>query len=394
MVSDHLGNRFPTNKEMLAFHKISPLTFYDRKKKGLTMEQCLSHDVIRETPVGNTYVNREGERFVLCDYKDYRHVTIRFSDGFEKKTSMKSVQDGTVRRYESTHYTLLRKRGEEREQKCGVTARIIEARDLKKGGGITVEFLDDHSRKDCSYRRFREGGVFHPGHKDAKHLGHREGESRQMKCGLKARIIKYRGATDMDVSLSDGSVLKNVAYKSFQSGVLKPETRKQPRKKIGDVVRQASGLDAELLSKDKSRCVIRLSNGNELSVSYDNWRKGRVLATESFTERKNPDELVGKVIRQHCGLDAEVIAARRTKDIDVRFEDGTEVHHIMWSTLENKQIRHPAFQKQKNLLFRGFLLKEKVYTENETVYYSVEKDGMEDVLSLQEIIALTKEESI
>ena len=386
-VRDHLGNEFPNEKEMCIYHGVKQTTFSSRRKKGLSLKDCLSTDVLRKTPKGNSYVNNKGESFVISDYTDHRHLVIRFSDGFEKNTNMHSVKEGTVCRHPSAYYTLMEKTGEEMEQECGVVARILEARDLEKGGGITVEFLDDHSKKDCSYRRFREGKVSHPNQKDNKYLGSRKGEKRRMKCGLDAQIIEYRNANDMDVLLSDNTLLKEVAYKSFAHGVLKPATRKQPRKKIGDVIRQASGLDAELLSKDKDRCTIRLSNGNIINSSYASWRKGRLLATEQYTARKDPDELIGVTVRQNCGLDAKVIAARRTINIDICFEDGTKVCHVMWSTLQNGQVCHPSFKgKQKNIEFHGFLLKEKVYEDGTEIYYSVSKDGKEDILSLHEII--------
>ena len=44
----------------------------------------------------------------------------------------------------------------------------------------------------------------------------RLGETRMMKCGMEATIIRYGGATDIDVRFEDGTVVKNRWYGNFK----------------------------------------------------------------------------------------------------------------------------------------------------------------------------------
>lgn len=41
VVQDHLGNQFNTEKEMCEYHGVASSTFYGRKKKRLSLEECL-----------------------------------------------------------------------------------------------------------------------------------------------------------------------------------------------------------------------------------------------------------------------------------------------------------------------------------------------------------------
>ena len=43
------------------------------------------------------------------------------------------------------------------------------------------------------------------------------GETRMMNCGMKATIIRYGGATDIDVCFEDGTVVEHKAYGEFKN---------------------------------------------------------------------------------------------------------------------------------------------------------------------------------
>ena len=54
----------------------------------------------------------------------------------------------------------------------------------------------------------------------------RVGETRVMKCGMEAIIIRYGGATDIDVRFEDGTVVKNRWYGNFKKVKLPIQTLK------------------------------------------------------------------------------------------------------------------------------------------------------------------------
>ena len=58
----------------------------------------------------------------------------------------------------------------------------------------------------------------------------RLGETRMMNCGMKATIIRYGKAIDIDVRFEDGAVAKNKAYDTFKKGsIAHPSTTAKAR---------------------------------------------------------------------------------------------------------------------------------------------------------------------
>lgn len=67
------------------------------------------------------------------------------------------------------------------------------------------------------------------------------------------------------------------------------------------------------------------------------------------TERvqANAKKWIGQKNTNGCGIVMEVIAYRSSRDIDVRFSDGTEKHHVYLSGFRNGTITHPTINKQE-----------------------------------------------
>ena len=100
--------------------------------------------------------------------------------------------------------------GEKRVMNCGLEAEIIAYRGTND---IDVKFEDGYIAYNKQYTRFKKGMI-------RSHLEeeNRLGEERLMNCGLKAKIIKYNNAKDIDVEFEDGIVVKHKAYGSFIIG--------------------------------------------------------------------------------------------------------------------------------------------------------------------------------
>lgn len=50
----------------------------------------------------------------------------------------------------------------------------------------------------------------------------RTGEERRMKCGLKAKIIRYRNNRDIDIRFEDDQIAKHKSYINFSLGNIAP----------------------------------------------------------------------------------------------------------------------------------------------------------------------------
>lgn len=55
------------------------------------------------------------------------------------------------------------------------------------------------------------------------------------------------------------------------------------------------------------------------------------------------DDIIGKKVMQHCGMNATCIAYRGNKDIDIKFEDGTVVYHKTKDCFIQGSISNPNF---------------------------------------------------
>ena len=217
--------------------------------------------------------------------------------------------------------------GKTRMMNCGMEATIIR---YGKAIDIDVRFEDGTVVKHKSYSKFKKGGIANPNIKAS-----RFNETRMMSCGIEATIIRYGGATDIDVRFEDGTVVKHKSYGKFKKG--------------------------------------EIANPN----------------IKTFTEVR-----LGETRMMNCGIEATIIRYGRCDDIDVRFEDGTVVEHRTYNSFKNGTIAHPLIRlgcDSKN--FHGFICKQGFKDKDRVLYKCICKHcGLEDVLTPQEMIEHEKSE--
>ena len=117
--------------------------------------------------------------------------------------------------------------GETRMMNCGMEATIIR---YGKAIDIDVRFEDGTVVKHKSYSKFKKGGIANPNIKAS-----RFDETRMMSCGMEATIIRYGGATDIDVRFEDGAIMEHMIYSKFKKGsIAHPNTTRRIYKYIQD----------------------------------------------------------------------------------------------------------------------------------------------------------------
>ena len=101
--------------------------------------------------------------------------------------------------------------GETRIMNCGMEATII-----RYGGAtdIDVHFEDGTVVKHKTYRAFKKGSISNPNIKASAETC--LGETRMMNCGMKATIIRYGKHTDIDIRFEDGAVVEHKVYDPFK----------------------------------------------------------------------------------------------------------------------------------------------------------------------------------
>ena len=271
--------------------------------------------------------------------------------------------------------------GETRVMKCGMEAIII-----RYGGAtdIDVRFEDGTVVKNRWYGNFKKGEIANPNIKTFTEV--RLGETRIMNCGMEATIIRYGGATDIDVRFEDGAVAKNKAYGEFKrSNIAHPSTTAENR--LGETRMMSCGMKAT---------IIRYENADDINICFED---GKVVEHKTYRAFKkgyiahqntnvSAEARLGETRKMSCGMEATIIRYEGATDIDVRFEDGTVVKHGVYGNFKKGEIAHESLsQKRGSKDFHGFICKQGFKDEDRTLYECICKHcGLEDVLTPQEMM--------
>lgn len=90
--------------------------------------------------------------------------------------------------------------------------QIAEIINYRKASDIDIIFEDNTIVKNKSYYCFIDGKISNP-----NYISNRLGEIVfYNNCNQNCKIIKYRGATNIDIQFEDGTIIKNVGYSNFK----------------------------------------------------------------------------------------------------------------------------------------------------------------------------------
>ena len=157
----------------------------------------------------------------------------------------------------------------------------------------------------------------------------RLGKTKMMSCGMEATIIRYGGATDIDVRFKDGTLVKHRQYREFKKG--------------------------------------EIANPN-IKASAEN--------------------RLGETKMMNCGMETTIIRYGNNTDIDVCFEDGAIVEHKAYDAFKKGGIAHRSLSLSHGSKdFHGFICKQGFKDEDRVLYECICKHcGLEDVLTPQEMM--------
>lgn len=78
----------------------------------------------------------------------------------------------------------------------------------------------------------------------------------------------------------------------------------------------------------------------DVRFEYRNFMEGRVARPQD--SRRNKRKLrIGEKKMMKCGLEAEIVAYRRSEDMDVRFPDGVVVKNVQYANFKRGMVEHP-----------------------------------------------------
>lgn len=213
----------------------------------------------------------------------------------------------------------------------------------------------------------------------------RVGETRMMNCGMEATITRYENNMDIDVRFEDGTVAKRKAYGRFKKGTIANPKNKASR--LGEtrmmncgmeatIIRYGGATDIDVRFEDESVVVHR---------TYNSFKKGEI-ANQNI--KVSVEDRLGETQMMNCGMEAAIIRYNGVRDIDVRFEDGATVKHKVYGPFKRGEVAHRLISlKYGSKDFHGFVCKQGFIDEDRTLYECICKHcGLEDVLTPQEMI--------
>ena len=220
----------------------------------------------------------------------------------------------------------------------------------------------------------------------------RVGETRMMNCGMRATIIRYGGVRDMDVRFEDGAIAKCKIYGEFKKGnIAHPSTTAEGR--LGETRMMSCGMKATIIRYENADDInICFEDGKIVEhKTYRAFKKGYIAHQNTNVP---VEARLGETRMMSCGMEATIVRYEGATDIDVRFEDGTVVKHGVYGNFKKGEIAHESLsQKRGSKDFHGFICKQGFKDEDRTLYECICKHcGLEDVLTPQEMIEHEKSE--
>ena len=348
---------------------------YDAFKKGKINNPNIKASA--ENRFGETKVMNCGMEATIIRYNTSKDIDVRFEDGaVAKNKAYEAFKKGEIAHPSTTAEARL---GETRMMNCGMEATIIR---YGNSGDIDVCFEDDTIIKHRQYCQFKKGVIANPNMKASAE--DRLSETRVMNCGMKATIIRYGNAGDIDVRFEDGIEAVHKTYNSFKKGnIAHQKTNVSAEARLGETRMMNCGMEATIIRYGGSTDIdVCFEDGTMIEhKTYDLFKRG-VIVNPNFNPR------LGEIQMMNCGMEATIIRYGGSTDIDVRFEDGSVVEHKIYDNFKKGIIAHRSLSLSRGSKdFHGFICKQGFKDEDRVLYECICKHcGLEDVLTPQEMM--------
>ena len=278
--------------------------------------------------LGETKMMNCGMEATIIRYGGVRDIDVRFKDG----TVVKNRRYSAFKKGEITNpniKTFAKARlGETRMMKYGMAATIIR---YGNTGDIDVRFGDGTIVKNRTYSAFKKGGMVNP------NFNPRLGETNMMNCGIKATIIRYNTNKDIDVRFEDETVVEHKAYDAFKKGkIANPNIETFAEARLGETRMMNCGMEATIIRYGRSDDIdVRFEDETIVEHRrYEHFKRGGIV-------NPNFNQYLGETRMMNCGMEATIIRYENAMDIDVRFEDETVVEHKTYDAFKKGKIANP-----------------------------------------------------
>lgn len=260
---------------------------------------------------------------------------------------------------------------------------------------VDVQFEDGVIIKAKEYYKFKLGKIGHPTIKPKfiKPLKNDKiaiGETNTATNGQMMKIIAYRNYKDIDIEFEDGTQVTGKDYGNFKRGVIENPNLTSTKSKFE---KKYIGLE-KVANNGQKMTIIGYRNSQDINIQFED---GTIIEHTRMIQFKrgkigNPNYVItheGEEVMSLTGLKMKITKYVSTSDVNVKFEDGTEVYHTNYFRFKKGRTGHPKFKL--NYVYRsdnyfGYQIKP-AFNYKDTHYYFAKplNSEYEIIMTLQEI---------
>ena len=279
--------------------------------------------------LGQKAIMKCGMEAEVVEDNGSRDITVRFTDGYTKRTSRQSFARREIGNPNVRRGSLL---GQEKVMNNKMRAKVIEdngAFDLK------IQFEDGYIAH-CVRSTFKSGSVNNPNVNLWSLLGRVE----EMSCGMRCEVIEDNGANDITVKFEDGFVKKS----KRQAFKLKQIDNPHTHSILGKKLVMKCGMEAEVIEdKGYDNISVRFSDGTVVNNRSRYSFSSRVIDNPNY----NKFSVLGQKAIMDCGMECEVIEDNGWDDITVKFSNGIVKKHCQRYKFKAKKLTPIIRRKEK-----------------------------------------------
>ena len=279
--------------------------------------------------VGETRVMKCGMEAIIIRYGGATDIDVRFEDGAVVKNRWYgNFKKGEIANPNIKTFTEVRL-GETRMMNCGMEATIIRYGNSRD---IDVHFGDGTIVKHRTYDQFKKGEIAKQNIKTFAEV--RLGETRVMKCGMAATIIRYGNSGDIDVRFEDDTIIKNRQYGQFKKGtIVNQDIKASAESRLGETRMMNCGMEATIIRYESAKDMDVCFKDGAIATckDYKRFRKGGIAHPSTTAEAR-----LGETRMMNCGMKSTIIRYENADDINICFEDGKVVEHKTYRAFKKR----------------------------------------------------------
>lgn len=346
-----------------------------------------------EKYIGVTNSMKCGLTATIIAYRKYTDIDVQFEDGsIREHVSLTEFKRGQLSCYKDKSGICESKYlYKTNTMNNNMKATIIA---YHRYDDIDIQFEDGTVREHITVSSFNKGTVSYSEKDLTKYY---IGMSQNMKCGLKATIIRYKNCGDIDIRFEDGTIRKHVSVNNFKNGEIVPvksaSLAENKQNRTGITRTMNCGIKATVITYRASNDIdVQFENGEiRKHIQFDNFSNGSI-APENYEQILAEQKYLGASKLMNCGMKATIIAYKSSTDVDVQFEDGTvcqnkAVHNFATGSIIPPSLK--SHQRVTGTLFDMFTVHNKAFVYHDTAYFDVSyiDDNIElrDIMSVQDM---------